>query len=186
MAKYTMEMVLEYAKIFPENADMGDPDSQIKVVRDIAKKGGQYIVNLYFTDEDQIQKLLEEGLDPKPMGNDRVLNGKEEYGIGKYMKAKRLVSDDIKTFTQKKGGEVEVNYGGAPGVVDLTQGAENKRWWSYEEDGPLGNGTKALVQFETYSNGAGVRIVNVGVTEHVPYEQNENPNAEYNEMFKVA
>jgi hypothetical protein len=37
-------------------------------------------------------------MDPKPMGNDRVLDGKEEYGIGKFMKAKRLVLDDIKTF----------------------------------------------------------------------------------------
>jgi hypothetical protein len=181
-----MEMVLEYARVFPENADMGDADSKLKLMRDIASKGGQYAVNLYFTDEEQIQKLLEEGMDPQPMGNDRVLEGKEEFGIGKYIKAKRLVRDDIKTFTQKNGTEVEVNYGGAPGIVDLTQGAENKRWWSFEEDGPLGNGTRALVQFETYSNGAGVRIVNIGVLEHVAYEANDNPNSEYDAMFKVA
>lgn len=186
MPKYTMEMVLEYAKVFPENADMGDADSQNKLLRDIAKKGGQYVVNLYFTDEGQIETLLGEGMDPKPMGNDRILQGKEEYGIGKYMKAKRDVQDKMYTFTQKNGTSVDVNYGGAPGIVDLTQGAENKRWWSYEEDGPLGNGTKALVQFDVYSNGAGVRIVNVGVTEHVPYEMNESPNKEYDEMFKVA
>lgn len=184
MPKYTMEMVLEYAKVFPENADMGDSDGN-KTAKSIHDKGGQYIVNLYFTEEEQIQKLLEEGLDPKPMNSDRILNG-NEYGIGKYMKAKRLVRDDIKTFTQKNGTSVNVNYGGAPGVVDLTQGAENKRWWSFEEDGPLGNGTRALVQFETYSNGAGVRIVNIGVLEHVAYEANENPNSEYDAMFKVA
>ena len=185
MPKYTMEMVLEYARVFPENADMGDADSKLKLQRDIANKGGQYVVNLYFTDEAQIQKLLEEGMDPKPMGNERVLNG-NEYGIGKFIKAKRDVQDKMYTFTQKNGTEVEVNYGGAPGVVDLTKGAENKRWWSFNEDGPLGNGTRALVQFETYSHGAGVRIVNVGVLEHVPYEANENPNSEYNELFKVA
>jgi hypothetical protein len=185
MPKYTMEMVLEYARVFPENADMGDADSKLKLLRDIANKGGQYVVNLYFTSEEQIKQLLAEGMDPKPMGNDRVLNG-NEFGIGKYIKAKRDVQDKLYTFTQKNGTEVEVNYGGAPGIVDLTQGAENKRWWSYDEDGPLGNGTKALVQFETYSNGAGIRIVNIGVTEHVPYEQNDNPNSEYNELFKVA
>jgi hypothetical protein len=185
MPKYTMEMVLEYAKVFPENADMGDPEGN-KTAKSIHDKGGQYVVNLYFTNEDQIEQLLNDGLDPHPMNSDRILVGKEGMGIGKYMKAKRLVRDDIKTFTQKNGSTVEVNYGGAPGVVDLTQGAENKRWWSYEEDGPLGNGTKALVQFETYSNGAGVRIVNIGVTEHVPYEQSDNPNREYDEMFKVA
>ena len=185
MTKYTMEMVLEYARVFPENADMGDADSKLKLLRDIASKGGQYVTNLYFTSEDQINQLLAEGMDPKPMGNDRVLNG-NDFGIGKYIKAKRDVQDKIYTFTQKNGTEIEVNYGGAPGIVDLTQGAENKRWWSYEEDGPLGNGTKALVQFETYSNGAGIRVVNIGVTEHVPYEQNDNPNSEYNELFKVA
>lgn len=185
MTKYTMEMVLEYARVFPENADMGDADSKLKLLRDIASKGGQYVTNLYFTSEDQINQLLAEGMDPKPMGNDRVLNG-NDFGIGKYIKAKRDVQDKIYTFTQKNGTEIEVNYGGAPGIVDLTQGAENKRWWSYEEDGPLGNGTKALVQFETYSNGAGIRIVNIGVTDHIPYEQNDNPNSEYNELFKVA
>lgn len=185
MTKYTMEMVLEYARVFPENADMGDAESKLKLLRDIASKGGQYVVNLYFTSEDQINQLLAEGMDPKPMGNDRVLNG-NDFGIGKYIKAKRDVQDKIYTFTQKNGTEVEVNYGGAPGIVDLTQGAENKRWWSYEEDGPLGNGTKGLVQFETYSNGAGIRIVNIGVTDHIPYEQNDNPNSEYNELFKVA
>lgn len=185
MTKYTMEMVLEYARVFPENADMGDADSKLKLLRDIASKGGQYVTNLYFTSEDQINQLLAEGMDPKPMGNDRVLNG-NDFGIGKYIKAKRDVQDKIYTFTQKNGTEIEVNYGGAPGIVDLTQGAENKRWWSYEEDGLLGNGTKALVQFETYSNGAGIRIVNIGVTDHIPYEQNDNPNSEYNELFKVA
>jgi hypothetical protein len=62
----------------------------------------------------------------------------------------------------------------------------HKSWWSFEEGGPLGNGTEAMVQFETYSNGAGVRIVNIGVLEHVAYEANENPNSEYDAMFKVA
>lgn len=185
MPKYTMEMVIEYARVFPENADMGDAESKLKLLRDIANKGGQYAVNLYFTSEEQIKQLLAEGMDPEPMGNDRILNG-NEFGIGKYIKAKRDVQDKLYTFTQKNGTEVEVNYGGAPGIVDLTQGAENKRWWSYEEDGPLGNGTKALVQFETYSNGAGIRIVNIGVTDHVPYEQHDNPNSEYNDLFKVA
>jgi hypothetical protein len=200
-----MEMVLEYAKVFPENADMGDPEGN-KTAKSIHDKGGQYVVNLYFTDEEQIQKLLEEGLDPKPMNSDRILNG-NEYGIGKYMKAKRLVRDDIKTFTQKNGTSVNVNYGGAPGVVDLTAFQKpdswasmsdeekskaisasdfHKSWWSFEEGGPLGNGTEAMVQFETYSNGAGVRIVNIGVLEHVAYEANENPNSEYDAMFKVA
>lgn len=184
MAKYTMDMVLEYAKVFTENADMGNPDGP-RAAQAIHQKGGQYIVNAYFTNEGQIDQLLQDGLDPTPMNSQRIIDGNSEYGIGKYMKMKRMVSD-IKTFTDRKTGEqVEVEYGGAPTVVDLTQGRENKRLWSFEEDGPLGNGTKAKVQFEVYANGAGVRLLNVGVTEHVAYESNSG-YSEDDELFKVA
>jgi hypothetical protein len=182
MAKYTMEMILEYAKVFPENADMGDPNGP-RAAQAIHDKGGQYIVNAYFTDEEQIELLLKEGLDPSPMNSERILSGNAEFGIGKYMKLKRPVPDNIKEFENKQG-KVEVNYGGPVGVVDLRD-PENKRWWSFDEDGPLGNGTKAMVQFEVYSRGAGVRLVNVGVTEHVPYEPMTNGNND-DELFKVA
>lgn len=182
MAKYTMDMVLEYAKVFPENADMGNPDGP-RAAQAIHDKGGQYVVNAYFTDEEQIEKLLADGLDPAPMNSQRILDGNAEFGIGKFMKMKRPVPDNIKTF-ENKNGTVEVNYGGPVGVVNLTEGPENKRWWSFEEDGALGNGTKAKVQFEVYSRGAGVRLVNIGVTEHVPYETNYEPNPD-DELFKM-
>jgi len=39
-----MDMVLEYAKVFPENADMGDPDGA-QWQQKIANDGGQYLVN---------------------------------------------------------------------------------------------------------------------------------------------
>ena len=180
MPKYTMEMVLEYAKVFPENPDMGDPEGS-RAAQNVAKKGGQYVVNGYFTSQEQINQLLEEGLDPMPMNNARIKEGREEFGIGKYMVVKRDLEDNIKTF-ENKHNTVEVNYGGAPGVVDLRNGPEDKRWWSFEDDGPLGNGTVAMVQFETYSNGAGVRLKNIGVLELVEYEVSEDP---YDEMFEV-
>lgn len=183
MAKHTMDMVLEYAKIFEQNADMGDPEGP-RAAQAVYQKGGQYIVNAYFEDEDQIEELVSQGLDLRPMNNDRILQGNADYGIGKYMKIKRGVSD-IKTFSDRKTGEpVDVDYGGAPTVVNLTEGRENKRLWDFEADGPLGNGTKAKVQFETYSQGAGVRLVAVGVTEHVPYEAS-NQISEDDELFIV-
>lgn len=168
MARYTMDMILQYAKVFPENADLGDPKGN-RVQKNIHDKGGQYIVNAYFTDADQIEKLLADGLDPKPMKSDRIIDGDESYGIGKFMKIKRMIKD-VKTFTGRDGKPFEKDYGGAPGIVDLTKGPENKRLWDFSEDGPLGNGTKAKVQFETYSSGLGVRLLNVGVTEHVVWE----------------
>lgn len=181
MAKYAMEMILEYAKIFPENADMGNPEGA-SWQKKIADDGGQYIVNAYFTSQDQIDQLVADGLQEVILGNPRIIEGNAEFGIGKYLKLKRPVPDVIKIF-ENKGKEVEVNYGGAPGVVDLRD-PENKRWWSFEDDGAIGNGTKAMVQFEVYSRGAGVRLVNVGITEHVAYEPISN-NAD-DEMFKVA
>ena len=180
MAKYTMDMVLEYAKVFPENADMGDPEGA-QWQQKIADDGGQYVVNAYFTDQEQIDQLVSDGLQEVILGNPRIVEGNPEYGIGKYLKLKRPVPDVIKVF-ENKGKEVEINYGGAPGVVDLRD-LENKRWWSLEEDGALGNGTKAKVQFEVYSRGAGVRLMNVGVTEHVEYVPQAS---EDDELFKVA
>ena len=181
MAKYTFEMVLEYAKVFKENADMGDPNGN-NISKSIAEKGGQYIVNAYFTNQADIDKLVDEGMQTTILGNPRVLDGNAEYGIGKYIKLKRPVGDVIKTFENKRG-PVEVNYGGPVGVVDLRDPA-NKRWWSFGEDGPLGNGTKAMVQFDLYSNGSGLRLENIGVTEHVAYEERVGNNDD--DMFKVA
>lgn len=184
MPKYTMEMVLEYAKVFPQNADMGDPNGN-KTQKSIADKGGQYVVNAYFTSQNQIDKLLEEGLDPSPMNSERIKEGNEAFGIGKFMSLKRPVPDNEKTF-ENKNGSVTINYGGAPGVVDLREGNENKRWWSYEDDGLIGNGTRAMVQFETYSNGAGVRLKNVGILELVEYEITTSDGDDIFNMDEVA
>lgn len=168
MPTYNMEMVLEWAKVFPENADMGNPDGP-RAAQAIHKKGGQYIVNAYFTSEDQIEQLVQDGLDLHPMNSNRIVDGKAEFGIGKYMKLKRDVADNIREF-EGKGGTQTVNFGGPVGVLNITDGIENKRQWSLEEDGLIGNGSKAIVQFQTYSNGAGVRLMNIAVTEQVKYE----------------
>jgi hypothetical protein len=179
---YTMDLLLEYAKIFPENADIGNPDGNT-YQKQLNKEGGKFSVNGYFTSEDQIDTLIKGGMDLKPMGNDRIISGNADLGIGKYIKLKRKV-DDLKKFTNRNGEEVEIQYGGAPTVVNLTEGRENKRLWDYNGDGLLGNGTKAKVQFELYRDGVGVRLLNVGITEHVPYEDN-NVLTEDDELFIV-
>ena len=168
MAKFTMDMVLEYAKVFEGNRDMGGDDNN--AAKKAKKFDGQYVVNAYFTSEAQIEELLQGGLDPKPMGNDRIKQG-NNFGIGKFIKLARF-HDHVMTFTDKHGAETEVNFGGQPKVVNLTNGFENKAWWSFEKDGALGNGTAAKVQFSTYANGAGVRLEAIGVTDHVAWENN--------------
>lgn len=182
MAKYVMEMVLEYPKVFEENLDMGNPDGP-RAAQAIAQKGGQFIVNGYFTNEDQIDQLYGDGLDPAPMNSPRIIEGNSQFGIGKFMKLKRD-KNNIKVFQDKSGKDVEVDYGGAPKVVDLTKGEDKKRMWSFVDDGPLGNGTKAKVQFETYAKGAGVRLMNIGVVDHVSYESNSEIS-EDDKLFMV-
>ena len=189
MAKYTMEMVLEYAKVFEQNADMGDAESSQKWLRDLAKKGGQAVVNAYFTSQEQIDTLVGEGFERMALNPntgqevDRIKTTDKPFGIGQYLQLKRLISDIKEVKDRKTGQFVEVDYGGLPTVVDLTEGRENKRLWDYEADGPLGNGTRALVQFEIY-NGRTVRLLNIGVLEHVAYE--ESQGSEDDELFKVA
>lgn len=182
MARYTLDMVLEYAKVFPENADMGNlegPQWQQK----IAMKGGQYVVNAYFTDESQIEKLVNDGFKETVMGNQRIISGTEGYGIGKYMKIKRSVADDIRDWLDPFTKE-NVNLGGPVKVVDLRQGMDNVRKWSFADDGELGNGTKAKVQFETYSDGNGVRLNGIAVTELV--ERTTSEPTDDDMIFQVA
>lgn len=169
MAIYDMNMILEWAKVFPENMDMGDENSPQAHVRQLAKNGGQYIVNAYFTSEEDIEKLISEGLQTEVLGNPRIIEGNPSYGVGKFMKLKRK-QNDVKTFTKKNGEEFTRDFGGAPNVVDLRAGVENKSRWSLEDEGSLGNGTLARVQFEVYGNGSGARLMNIGVLELVEYE----------------
>ena len=179
MAKHTMDMVLEYPKVFEENRDMGGDGNN--AAKKAAKHDGQYVVNAYFTSEEQIEELLEAGMQPKPMGNDRVKEG-NSFGIGKFVKLTRM-HDHKMTFSDKNGKETEVDFGGAPKVVNLTNGVENKTWWSLEEDGALGNGTRAKVQFETYADGNGVRLNGIAVTELI--ERTSEPS-EDDMIFSAA
>lgn len=174
--KFDMKMVLAYAKVFEENADYGDPDAAAKSTQGaIAAKGGQTIVDAYFTSEADIEKLREAGMQEAPLGHPRVRDGDPEFGIGKYIKLKRDVMDNVKVFEQKKGPATEVNYGGLPRVIDFRD-PDNKGPWDYEEMGSLGNGTKAIVKFDMYSKGAGFRLEAIAVqelVEYVPTEKSE-------------
>lgn len=188
MAKYTMNMVLEYARVFQENADMGNAESGEKWLRELAKSGGQTTVNAYFTSEEQIALLEQDGFErmatnPKTGASvDRIKEGNPEFGIGKFIALKRKI-EDVREIKDRKTGEFkDINFGGLPKVVDLRD-LDNKRLWSFEDDGPLGNGTEAKVMFDMYK-GTTLRLEAIGVTSHVAYEENApNPDAE---LFNVV
>lgn len=185
---YVMEMVLEYAKVFKENADYGDLDSNQKWLRELSKSGGQTAVNAYFTSEDQINQLLESGyqrMTTNPSTGqqvDTIKVGNPEFGIGQYIQLKRKVVD-IREYKDSQSGEFkELDLGGFPTVVDLTEGEENKRLWDYEEKGQLGHGTRAYIEFEVYKGGSR-RLSNLAITDHIAYE--ETATVEGLSMFKV-
>jgi hypothetical protein len=185
---YVMEMVLEYAKVFKENADYGDLDSNQKWLRELAKSGGQTAVNAYFTSEDQITQLLETGYERMTTNPstgqqvDTIKVGNPEFGIGQYIQLKRKVVD-IRDYKDSQSGEFkELDLGGFPTVVDLTEGEENKRLWDYEEKGQLGHGTRAYIEFEVYKGGSR-RLSNLAITDHIAYE--ETATVEGLSMFKV-
>ena len=181
MARYTLDMVLEYAKVFPENADMGNPDGP-QWQKAISDKGGQYVVNAYFTNEEQIEKLWADGFKSTVMGNNRIQEGNADFGIGKYMKIKRQVRDDIREWKDPLTGD-NANLGGPVKVVDLRQGRDNVSKWDFNDHGELGNGTKAKVQFETYADGNGLRLNGIAVTELV---ERTNEPSEDDLIFQVA
>ena len=181
MARYTLDMVLEYAKVFPENADMGNTDGPAWQ-KAIADKGGQYVVNAYFTNQEQIDRLMMDGFKATVMGNNRIQEGNADFGIGKYMKIKRGVADDIRDWKDPMTG-TNANLGGPVKVVDLRQGRDNVRKWDFVDDGELGNGTKAKVQFETYSDGNGIRLNGIAVTELV---ERTNEPSEDDMIFAAA
>lgn len=182
MATFDFPMVLEYAKVFPENADYGDENASPKsAAGGIYAKGGQTVVNAYFTSEADKNKLIEAGLDLKPMGNDRIIQGNEEYGIGEFIRLKRDIKDKEMTF-ENKNGPVTVNYGGLPKIINMTD-PEGKRLWNFQEDGLIGNGSKAIVRFDMYSKGSGVRLEAIAVTEHVEFEPQEK--SEYADVWDV-
>jgi hypothetical protein len=117
------------------------------------------------------------------MGHDRIKKGNQEFGIGEYIKLNRNYKDNVKVFENKKGGSTEVNYGGLPKVLDLRDPA-NKKVWTVSDCGLVGNGSEAIVRFDMYSDGAGLRLEAIAITNLVEYEQAENrEKSEYADVW---
>ena len=139
---------LYYARLFPENIDTADFHADTQ---------GQYNVVFVPKDEDELNSLIKLGFAETKMGNPMI----KEYDFAGGRKGVKLKRDNV----HRSGYE---GLGGAPSV---TKGTTNIPW-SFEEDGPLGNGTTAKVKISIYGEGsrASVRIEKVGILNHVPYE----------------
>ena len=184
MPKIMFEAVLEYAKVFDQEGksgdiDRGDAKSSQKWLRELAKNP-HAVVNCYFTKQEDIDRILNhENFDNKVVNpqtgaeSTRIKAGRAEFGLGQYLQLKRKLTDQVEFIDRKTGELVVVDKGGAPEVklVEFVDGAIESTNYDYDENGPIGNGTKALVVFELYGKGA-TRLEKIGVTDLVHYEQN--------------
>lgn len=180
----TLDMVLEYPKVFdqegkPGDIDRGNPKSDKKWLRELAKNP-QAKVNAYFTSEEQIEFLESfDGFDrmvtnPQTGAEvDRIKEGNEEYGIGKYIQLKRNF-DDVREYIDKKTKEVkELDKGGTPSVKIFMPNEEGEMVameYDYDEFGAPSNGTEAKVRFEPRY----MRLEALGITNLIEYVAEED------------
>ena len=162
----TLDMVLEYAKIFdqegkPGDIDSGNPKADQKWLRELAKNP-EAKVNAYFTSEEQI-KFLEQfpGFENEysyvnkdtgeKIDTTRIKDGNPDFGIGKYIQLKRKMND-IREFKNKQGQIEEMDKGGVPTVkiLSVLEDGESEAYVDYDYDtlGAPSNGTEAKVRFE--------------------------------------
>jgi len=179
----TLDMVLEYTKIFdqegkPADLDRGNPKADQKWLRELAKNP-EAKVNAYFKSDEQIEFL--EGFDgfdrivTNPQTGvevDRIKDGNPDLGIGKYIQLKRKM-DDIREFKNKQGQIEEMDKGGAPVVkiLSVLEDGESEAYVEYDYDtlGAPSNGTEAKVRFEPRY----MRLDAIAVTNLIEYVEED-------------
>ena len=149
----TMTGYAEYARIFNENMDDNMEFHE--------KTQGQFNMNFYPETEADFDKYFEAGAPTSTMGHDAIKLGREEIGMGKFLKLKR---------PNKHPSGIE-DFGGAPAVYDMRDGDKTKRW-DFEADGEVGNGSKVMVKVSIFGSGprASIRLEKVAVLEHIPFD----------------
>lgn len=179
----TLDMVLEYAKIFdqegkPADLDRGNPKADQKWLRELAKNP-EAKINAYFKSDEQIEFL--EGFDgfdrivTNPQTGvevDRIKDGNPDLGIGKYIQLKRKM-DDIREFKNKQGQIEEMDKGGAPVVkiLSVLEDGESEAYVEYDYDtlGAPSSGTEAKVRFEPRY----MRLDAIAVTNLIEYVEED-------------
>jgi len=155
--KVYVECLLEWAKVRPEDRDMGPQDGS-----DMAKKfdetEGQYVVNCVINSE-QKAKMIADGIPNRGMMAQLFKTDKE----GKdFYKAKRPHKNP--KLTDRETGEALIM--GPPTILKEQDGEYTP--WDWDEDGLIGNGSKATIKFDVW-DGKIVTMEKIAVTEHVPF-----------------
>ena len=146
---------LEYARVFTGNMDDNMDYHE--------KTQGQFNVNFYPETNEGFEAFFQAGAPTASMGNDTIKIGNASVATGKFLKLKR---------PNKHPSGIE-DFGGAPVVFDFREGESLKKW-SMDEDGELGNGTKATVKVSIYGEGprASIRLEKIAVHTLVEFDGN--------------
>lgn len=164
--KVYVECELEWAnKLQEEYRDMGSNLMEGSDQRNnIEAKQGLYIVNCVI-DEATKSKMIAEGIPNKGLQAQLFKTNKE----GKdFYKATRPHFNP--KFINKETGEQGVVMG-APEVIKKVDGEYVN--WDWDQDGRLGDGTKATVKFDVW-DGKITTMEKVLITEHLIYEANND------------
>ena len=157
--KVYVECELEWTKLREEDRDMGPRDGS-DMANNFDAKQGIYVVNCVI-DEATKSKMVADGIPNKGLQAQLFKTSKE----GKdFYKATRPHFNP--KFRNQETGEQGV-VTGAPAVLKMVDGEYTN--WDWEEDGLIGNGSKATVKFDVW-DGKITTMEKVLVTDHLKYE----------------
>ena len=160
--KVYVDCELEWTKLRPEDRDMG-PNDGSDMAKNFDAKKGIYVVNCII-DDDTKSKMIADGIPNKGLQAQLFKTNKE----GKqFSKATRPHFNP--KFKNQDTGEQGVEMG-PPTMLKMVDGEYLP--WDWENDGLIGNGTKATVKFDVWDNKI-TTLEKVCVTEHVAYEASE-------------
>ena len=163
--KVYVECELEWTKLQEEDRDMGSNLMEGSDQRNnIEAKQGLYIVNCVI-DEAAKSKMIADGIPNKGLQAQLFKTNKD----GKdFYKATRPHFNP--KFFNKETGEQGVVMG-EPAVLKLVDGEYIN--WDWDDDGLIGNGSKATVKFDVW-DGKITTMEKVLITEHLKYEANND------------
>lgn len=153
----TAEGELYYPKLFPQNKEVSEYTT---------KTEGSYNTVFIPASDEELNKFLDAGYPKEAMGHPMI----KEYPVAGGRKGIKLKRPHV----HPSGIE---DFGGAPKVLDFTQG-QGEKLWDFDVDGALGNGTKAKVKASIYvpekgskTKGSITRLEAIAVTEHVEFKE---------------
>ena len=156
-----VECEIEWAKLREEDRDMG-PNDGSDMANTFNAKQGVYVVNLMLT-EDSKSKMIADGVPNKGLQAQLFKTNKEGR---MFYKATRPHFNP--KFRNQETGEQGVTVG--PPAMFKKSG-DGFVPWNWEEDGLIGNGSKAIVKLDVW-DGKITTLEKVAVVDHVVYESN--------------